>query len=195
MRNNKYDSFVDLLYDLEMSPAFTSQTITILIRMGYFQEFGSTGKLLRVYQEFREGESKFSKTHVKATQEKRLDALRQIEKGLPECAVSMEEQMAFEVEHYGTPLSVYPERKGCFAVLEVDDKYSPKIKLYNVAKGTVGIMKVRKPVYKKAPLQEGDVIDLLSWQQKPAYQYKDGKATVKPGVFDLWIQEYKILPE
>lgn len=194
MRNNPYDSFVNLLYDMEMNPAFNSQSISILIQMGYFQEFGSAGKLLALYKEFREGDSRFSKSHVKATQEKRLDALRQIEKELPESTIPMPQQMAFEIEHFGTPLSTYPEHKGCFAVLEVDDKYSPKIRLYNVAKGTVGLMKVKKPLFKKDPFKEGDVIDLLGWQQKPAYQYKDGKSSIKPGVFDLWIQEYKILP-
>lgn len=193
MRNNQYDCFTDLLYELEINPVFTSQSISILIQMGYFQEFGSAGKLLNLYKEFREGESRFSKSHVKATQEKRLDALRQIEKKLPECDIPMPQQIAFEVEHFGTPMSVFPESKGCFAVLEVDDKYSPKVRLYNVAKGTVGLMKVRKPVYNKAPMKEGDVIDLLAWQQKPAFQFKDGKPQVKPGVFDFWIQEYKIL--
>lgn len=194
MRGNVYDYFVDLLYDMEMNPAFNSQTIGILIQMGYFREFGSAGKLLRLYDEFRDGTSRFSKNHVKATQEKRLDALRQIEKNLPEEEIPMARQLAFEVEHMGTPLSTYPDRNGCFAALEVDDKYSPKLRLYNVSKGTIGIMKVRKPLFKKTPIKPGDVIDLLGWSKKPAYQYRDGKSSVKPGVYDLWIDEYKILP-
>jgi len=75
----------------------------------------------------------------------------------------------------------------------VDDKYSPKIKLYNVSSGTVGIMKVRKPTYKKTPLIPGNVINLVSWEKKPAYQFKDGKPQARPGVQDLWMKEYKIL--
>ncbi len=78
-------------------------------------------------------------------------------------------------------------------MLDVDDKYSPKIKLYNVAKGTVGLMKVRKPDYASAPMKVGNVIDLLRWEQKPAYQYVDGRRSIKPGIYDLWIREYKIL--
>ena len=104
-----------------------------------------------------------------------------------------DEQMAFEVEYYGTPLTVYPDHSGYFAILEVDDRYSPKVKMYNIAKGTVGIMKVRKPMYKLNPMAEGDVIRLIGWKRKPAYQYVDGKSTVKEGVYDLWIQDYEII--
>lgn len=192
MRNNNYDCAVDLFYDMENNPAFTSQTIAILIQMGYFAEFGSAGKLLKLYAEFRDGENRFSKTHVKATQEKRLDALRFTEATMDEEEIPLEQQMAFEVEHYGVPLSVFPEEVGAFTVLEVDDKYSPKIKLYNIAKGTVGLMKVRKPLYNSNPVKPGDVIDLILWERKPAYQYVDGKRTPKVGVYDLWINAYKI---
>ena len=193
MRDRPYDFAVDLFYDLEMNPAFDKTNTTTLIQMGYFEEFGSVGKLLRLYQEFREGESRFSKNHVKATQKKRLDALRALEKTLPESTPSIQEQMAFETEYYGTPLSVYPECSGLFAVLEVDDKYSPKVKLYNVAKGTVGLMKIRKPTYKLWPVRTGDVVRLKDWRRKPAYQYLDGKPKAKPGVYDLWMLDYEIV--
>ena len=194
MRDKQYDCAVDLFYDLEVNTSINSAVVKTLIQMGYFEEFGSAGKLLMLYDEFRNGETKFSKALIKKSQEKRLDALRQIEKKLPECTIPMTQQLAFEIEYYGTPMSVYPDEKGKFAVLEVDDKYSPKIKLYNVAKGTTGTMKVRKPLFASAPMSPGDVIDLIGWQQKPAYQYVDGKRQIKPGVKDLWIEEYKVLP-
>lgn len=101
--------------------------------------------------------------------------------------------MAFETEYYGTPLTVYPNQVGYFAVLEVDDKYSPKVKLYNVAKGTVGVMKMRKPLYQNKLIAPGDVIRLISWNRKPAYQYVDGQRKIKDGVYDLWISDYEIM--
>lgn len=194
MRDRHYDTFVDLLYDMEMQSPFDTRKVEILIRMGYFEEFGSAGKLLNIYSAFYRGEGKFSKAHIKATQEKRLHALRQYERELPEEEIPVPRQMAFEIEHYGVPLSTFPECKGQFAVLEVDDRYSPKIRLYNVASGTVGLMKVRKPAYKKQPLAPGQVVALRKWEQKPAYQFRDGKPVPKPGVMDLWMQEYAVLP-
>lgn len=45
MRDTSYACFTDLLHDMEMHPAFDSQTIEILIRLDYFREFGMIGKL------------------------------------------------------------------------------------------------------------------------------------------------------
>ena len=79
MRKNQYATAIDLFYDLEVNTTINSAVVKTLIQMGYFEEFGSAGKLLKLYDEFRNGDSKFSKSHIKATQEKRLDTLRFIE--------------------------------------------------------------------------------------------------------------------
>ena len=193
MRHNQYDCAVDLFYDLEVNTSINSAVVKTLIMMGYFAEFGSRGKLLSLYDEFRNGPSKFSKTLIPASQQKRLDALRGIEKNMDESELPMNEIMAFETEYYGAPLTVYPDEVGKFVVLEVDEKYSPKVKLYNVAKGTTGLMKIKKSYYAEKPLEEGVVIDLLAWKRRPAYQYTNGERKIKPGVYDLWMDDYTIV--
>lgn len=45
MKDNLYVCFTDLLYDMEIHPAFDSQVIEILIQLDYFREFGMKGKL------------------------------------------------------------------------------------------------------------------------------------------------------
>jgi len=142
IRDNPYTNFVDVLYDMEVNPAFDATSIDILIRMGYFQEFGSAGKLLKVFHEFRSGSSRFSKTHIAQTQQKRLAILRQLADELSDEEIPVVEQVRFEIGHYGTVLSVFPDHRGQFAVLDVDDRYSPKLRLYNLSTGTVGVMKV-----------------------------------------------------
>ena len=145
MRNNQYDYFTDLLYEMTMNPAFDSRAIDILIRLDYFREFGTPGKLLNVYKQFQEGESRFSKTHVKPTQERRLAALRAMEATVPEEELPLAECLRFEVEHMGTPLTIRESERSVYVVLEVDDRYSPKLRLYSVATGNVGVMKIKKP--------------------------------------------------
>lgn len=144
MRNNKYACFTDLLYDMTMNPAFDSRSIDILIRLDYFREFGSPGKLLGIYREFQEGASRFSKTHVLPTQEKRLASLRAMEQEVPEKECPLVELLQFEVEHMGTPLTIRESERSVYVVLEVDDRFSPKLRLYSVATGNVGVMKVKK---------------------------------------------------
>lgn len=144
MRHNQYVCFTDLLYDMTMNPAFDSRAIDILIRLDYFREFGTPGKLLNVYKQFLEGESRFSKTHVKPTQERRLSVLRQLEQNCPEEELPLADCLRFEAEHIGTPLTVRESERAVYVVLEVDDRYSPKLRLYSVATGNVGVMKVKK---------------------------------------------------
>ena len=194
MRNNQYDSAIDLFYDLEMNTSINSAVVKTLIQMGYFEEFGSDGKLLTLYDEFRKGDNRFSKTLIKKSQEKRLDSLRFIESVTPESDIPMADKYAFEVEYLGTPLSLYPSAKVYYVATDVDDKYSPKIKFFNAARGTTGIMKVRKPYFQSKPIEVGNVVKLNSWERKPAYQYVDGQRKVRPGVFDIWMKEYEIIP-
>jgi len=151
MRNNQYACFTDLMYDMTMSPAFDSRAIGILIRLDYFREFGTPGKLLNVYKQFQEGDSRFSKTHVKPTQERRLAILRQLEQNSPEEEFPLIDCLRFEVEHMGTPLTVRESERAVYVVLEVDDRYSPKLRLYSVTTGNVGIMKVKKSEFQEQP--------------------------------------------
>lgn len=192
MRNDHYESFVDLLVELDANRAFNSRTIGILIRMGYFEEFGSTGKLLAIFQKFNEGDIRWSKNYVDATKVKRLALLKEFEKNCPDGEVRPEEQMVFECTYYGAPLSVFPEEKKRYVVLEVNTTYSPKLKLYSVSTGRTGTVKVHKAQFKANPLLVGDVITVSKHKESPAYSYDGGERKVRPGVKDIWMMEYTI---
>lgn len=186
-----YPCFTDLLYDMEMHPAVDSQVVEILIRLGYFQEFGSSGKLLKLFREFREGEFKFSKAHVPATQEKRLSILRKLESEMSESELPIHEQIRFEIAMCGAPFTTAPNLRSEYAVLEVDDRYSPKIRLYNIATGRTGVMKLKKAVFNAQPLESGSILRLLAWERKPSYRYVDGKAKPDREHMELWITRYE----
>lgn len=151
MRNETYACFTDLLYEMTMNPAFDSRAIEILIRLDYFREFGTPGKLLGVFRQFQAGEFRFSKTYVAATQEKRLAALRVQEQNMPEEKLPLAECLRFEAEHMGTPLTVRESERAVYVVLEVDDRYTPKLRMYSVATGNVGIMKLKKASFQAQP--------------------------------------------
>lgn len=191
MKDNQYVHFTDLLVDMTMRPAFNTRSIEILIRMGYFEEFGTSGRLLAVMKAFNEGPICYKKTYCDATKKKRLAELYKLEDSLGDVTIPMGEQISFEIEHFGTPVSTYPDARMTMAVLDIDDKYSPKIQLYNVAKGTVGMMKMKKDAFKKNPLAVGDVLTLKDYDKKPARKFSGGKSVINPGVFDLWILKFE----
>lgn len=193
MSDNVYFSFVDVLYDMTMDPAFNTRQIKALIKMGYFDEFGHNGKLLKLFYEFTEGKNKFTKTLVPASQEKRINALYDIEDSLEDTALPMAEQLSFEYNHYGAPMTIDPSTKGIYVAIDVDDKYSPKITLYSVATGRTGVMRTKKKLYLENQIQKGDIIKLTKWTKKPQYKINDGKPEAIPGTSDIWMDGYSII--
>lgn len=151
MREKRYPCFTDVLYDMEMDPVIDATAMEILIRMGYFDIFGGSGKLLNLFKAFREGALRFSKTHVDATQQKRLAALRVFEASLPDAHLPLLDQFRFELEHYGLPLTTFPNAHACYGVIQIDERHSPKVRLYNLETGRTGVMKIRKPTFQADP--------------------------------------------
>lgn len=192
MRNDRFDSFVDLLCVLDEKKQFNSKSITILIMMGYFEEFGSTGKLLKVFSEFSDGKNKITKQLKDATREKRLVLLREYEAQCPEEDLSIDEQMFFEARHYGSPISVFEEARGRYVVLELETKYSPKVKCYSIGTGSTGTFKILKKDFSEMPFDEGDIITIVKSNRKQAVTYVDGKRVPKKGVYEYWASRYSV---
>ena len=176
---------------MEMHPAFDSQVVEILIRLGYFKEFGSSGKLLRLFKEFREGEFKFSKSHIASTQEKRLSILRRIESEMAEEDLPLSDQLAFEVAMCGAPFTTDSSLRNEYVVVEIDNRYSPKIRLYSISTGRIGLMKLKKSLFNSQPIEVGTVLRLISWERRPSYRYADGKSRPDYEHMDLWITAYE----
>ena len=193
MRDNLYFNFVEVLQDLLWDPAFNARQIKALITMGYFSEFGGAKKLLKIFEQFEKGKDRITKSLKDATTLKRINALIALEESLPDEELPLPELLSFEAVHYGAPMTVDKMARSTYVVMEVDDKFSPKIKLYSAATGRVGVMKIKKPIFSKAPLRKGDVIDLLNWVKRPAYRYVDGKSKAIPGVDESWIVAYDVL--
>lgn len=187
-----YLTFTDLLRDMFFYPGALNQTVVrVLIMSDYFSEFGQAGKLMYVYTEFYSGKNKITKSLKPASVEKRTEWLRTYEENLPDEPLSMHDAVAFDVAYYGTPFHIYPEAKGLYAVMAIDEKYSPKVMLFNLASGTSRQVKFKKPFYNKHKVAPGSIIRPITWKEEPAYQYVGGKSRIKPGVFDLWIHTYE----
>lgn len=193
LHDKEYRFFVDLLRDMtDTSGALNATVIKTLIMADYFSSFGTSGKLLSIYEQFTDGKNRYTKTLAPATVEKRMIALRTFERDAPEEEIHLLDLIPFEVEKFGTPIHRC-EEKDLYAVLDVDTKYSPKVRLCSLCTGNVGIMKVLKATYHRRPFVTGNVIRITAWQKKPAYEYMDGKPKPKQGVTELWLSDYTIL--
>ena len=66
LRNNKYSTFVDLLFDLKTKTSLNSRQRDILIRIDFFKEFGDINKLIKICELFDEMYGKQSISQTKA---------------------------------------------------------------------------------------------------------------------------------
>lgn len=205
----KYSTFVELLRDMTMYPgALNISVVMKLIKLDYFREFGNINQLLRLYDEFYNGDHCFKPTLVAASQQKRMDYLIAIETGDTSAAdgflagmvdpatdtmsrISREirditttplDVVRYECELLGSPMTILPDAIGDYAVLEVDTKYSPKVRMMSLKTGKVGMLKVLKKTFEKTPLSVGELIHLDAWKQKEAWG--------KPGVMENWMEAY-----
>lgn len=189
-RNGFYPYFVDLLYDLRDDSRLNATKITTLIKANYFSEFGKNGKLLKLFDMFYEGKLAVKKTLIDKTQEQRLNALRDIEDELEDTELPIDEQIQFEIAHYGTPISVYPNQRMRYAITEVNDKYTPWVRAYSLATGKVGKLKIKKKLFNSSPLSVGSIMSIVKYHKDNAARFVDGKRVIIPNVFDIWIDSY-----
>ncbi|WP_445671519.1 DNA polymerase III subunit alpha [Paenibacillus sp. FSL R7-0302] len=147
----KYSRFIELLIDIKEHTIINSKQLDILIRLGYFSEFGSVPRLLTICKEFTDGKIKYSKTHKDKTKVKRIEALSAYEDTFNNDSLkkfSPMEIILFEREIYGFIHSVFPLVDGhVVGVLEIDMKYTPKVKTIIFRSGEILEFKVRKDKY------------------------------------------------
>jgi DNA polymerase III alpha subunit len=188
---NSYSTFTDVLRDMQMNTCLDTRQIGILIELNYFEQFGKSGKLMKVYNEFFEGEKKLTKT-VKSY-EARLENCRNFEKSLNDADLPIQQRLISELNNVGLCLSAdNSSPSDLYFVRAVDAKYGVKCTLYSVKRGTTGIVRFRKNDFAKHSFKEGDCIILEKFNKSPKYSYRGGERVELPGV-DFWAQQYKVI--
>ena len=188
----KLDCFTNVLRALQMHTCLDTRQIEIFIELNYFEQFGKSGKLMKVYNEFFEGKNKLTKT-VKSY-ESRLNSCREYEKSLPDEELNIGQRLSSEFYNVGLCLSSDRTKpNNLYFVQEVDTKYGVKCKLYSVQRGTTGIVRVRKNDYNKYSFNEGDCLMLIKFNTSPRYTYKGGSRTELPGEKDIWAAQYEVI--
>lgn len=191
---NAFLSFPDVLRTLQMDTCLNTRQIGVLTSVGYFNKFGGNKTLLELEQEYFEGKNKLTKTLVPKTVEKRLAINRDLASAATQEPLPIAEQLALENEYVGLCLTEdrsAPHNQ--FFVLDVDDKFGVKVKLYSVQRGTMGAMRLRKNDYENMPFKPGDCIFVQTGENRPRYSYVNG--TRKPtGERDYWITDYTCQP-
>ena len=187
-----YETFTDVLRTLQMDSCLDTRQIKILIELNYFEQFGKSGKLMKVFDEFFEGKNKLTKT-IKSY-ESRMELCREFEKSLPDEELDIGQRLASELANVGLCLSFdKTQPDNLYFVRAIDAKYGVKATLYSVQRGSSGIIRFKKDDFAKHSFSEGDCISLLQYNRSPRYTYKGGAKAVVPGEYDIWAKSYKVI--
>ena len=203
---NNYQSFVDFLVDNQKNKMAKKNEIKSLIHIGYFNKFGSTKKLDDINEKFIElyGRKNLKKEKCKligidprlaasfsgketATQYTGVDIvglLNKLESSLPNEEYDAIKLAIEEISVLGYTYVVDPSVDWRYAiVLNVDDRYTPKVDLYCINNGNTTTFKVRKTIghdydikttWKDLPLEASDIVYIKSCKKQRRMIKKDG---------------------
>jgi len=206
-REQHFDSFLDLL---EVFPGNSRQR-EILIKLGYFEEFGGTLKLLKLcdlydlyhgkkllkkdklnlpvdlVEKYAVSETakqyKFDETSMSAM-------LREFAAMIPDGEIPLRTRLESEAEYLGYISYTNPKFQNTGFVLNVDTKYSPKISVYHLDTGVTTVYKLNKAAYQKNPFDKGHIIKFYSEERQKSRKVDD--EWVKLQETEPWIASYII---
>lgn len=218
LRNNTYDSFIDLLYDIDENKFADTRQIKILIKLDYFREFGDRNQLLEIYGLFDRLHSRKTlriediekcgipignvACYAKRITAKQLSDLdmRSILKELSDHVIWHEandlEIASYEYDCLGYVNQTCDPVKSEAVVLGVDTKYSPKIQIYSLKTGLISTLKISKKYFETNELHCGDLIKNLSGVKKIKTR-KDPISNKwvedENGDKEYWLKKYSIV--
>ena len=207
MKDEQFDSFLDFL---DVFPG-NSRMLSILIKLGYFSEFGQTLKLLKLcdLHDLYAGKKIIKKdkcnlpldlvqkyaTSETAKQyrfetESMSKLLREFAKFIPESEIPLRTRLEAEIEYMGYISYINPKFQNIGFVLDLNTKYSPKVSIYHLDTGATITYKLSKASYQKNPFDKGQAIRFYS-EQRNKSKLIDG-SWVKTAEKELWINSYII---
>lgn len=214
-RNRQYESFVELLRDINAETSLDSRQLKILINLDFFSEFGDANYLLRlseIYDSFSDKQLRKEKleaigipldvvrplcareTDKMFTQFDKTAVVKEIGKHLSYQKRTLRQELEAQAEYLGYLTTSGEEYRGVGMVLEVDTKYSPKLKIYSLRQGEVINCKIDKKTFNKLKLKERDIIKIQGQTWKPKVKKNDdGEWVPVPDTKELWITKYMII--
>ncbi|SCY31200.1 PHP domain-containing protein [Ruminococcus sp. YE282] len=213
LRSNQYSSFLDLLFDIKEKTSTNARKLKILIELDFFSEFGDVNYLLEQYAFFDKfyGKKQFKKDILnefgvsletiskysekespKMFSEVDFHAYAQVV--APEIRYTprkLSEQIKAQTDYLGYITIIDNRYTGMAAVVSIDTKYSPKVKMYSLKNGTTLDCKIDKRTFNQNPISAGDIVTIYGTKKKPkARKNAEGKWENVPGTSELWITKY-----
>ncbi len=193
LRYVKYNSFLELLDDIDSYCSIASNQLEILIKLDFFSEFGNPKYLLNILSikdkfstakvisksKYPELENELNKYSGKITEKQ----FRDIDNfGLINCMIlkidktdrfTIKELSEFQMNYLGYVALQFDIDKRYHIVKSIDAKYTPKVEVQSLSNGESFIGKINKKIFDKS-LKIGDVIFVQRRTEEFAWKKTEG---------------------
>lgn len=206
MRNEEFNTFIDFL---KVNPCDSRQT-ELLIKLGFFSEFGKSQKLLdmrKIYDTYY-GKKQILKDKTDLPEEIILKYATATDKmykftdinglinelcdSIEDKAIPVTDLLKAQKEYLGYLDYVNPKAVGYAYVTEINAKYSPKVTLYRLDTGENEVFKLSKQDFSRNPFNKNVILYSLITTKKNKMRMIDGKWVKSLEEFDEWITSYKV---
>lgn len=209
LKDNQYNSFVELLIDIKEKTSCNSRQLDILCKLDFFSEFAKRQKLLETIEIFNQvyNKKQFKKDKLNIKEDimrqfaqKETDKMfsdvdtlalcRFLESNISNMDMEIEDIIKAELEYLGSPVFRSDELEdGTLICINVNTKYTPKIRFYNPKTGNSEEVKISKKIWNNNPLSIGDIIIVFDMYEKEGKTKVDGK-WMPNGKYEWWINKY-----
>ena len=187
--------FVDLLL-LAEDNSLLSTKFEQLIKLNYFSEFGESKKLYNFYLEFTKGKNRYNHKLTDKTKAKRITELKLIFAFLKDEEYTIQDQVKNELEIIGGIQSCFAIDKRYVCVLELNNKYSPKVIVQILHNGNRQDLKISKKIYNDHPVSPGDILYCKSFKKKNnVRKNENGEWEEIPDLYSWWLEVYHKVKE
>lgn len=170
IKDKKFGSFTELLIELVHNTSLDKTKINILIKLGYFSDFGKNKKLYTVYEQFQK---RYKKTHVEKTRMARKLEMIEFENSLKDETFGIKEQLKNEIEVLGYPITKLEKApEDAYMVTEIDDKYSTRtVTLYRIQTGEFITCKIYKDDFQICPFALASIMRVPAFNESKFGNY------------------------
>lgn len=215
LKDKTYPTFFDLLIGCKENSIGIAD-LTILIKLDYFSEFGSIGKLLKFVEIYNELYGKktlkkdktysvkllYLKDFCSKETEKQYSGfdsvacLKSLYNKLENIDIPIKDKINYQLQYYGYITITdqnYPTEY--WVVSDITDKSKNKfVEVYQIATGKKAKAKVRSSVFTSKPFKIGDILQILSFSKegKWSLNQETQKWEKSTTVFEDILSNYKI---
>ena len=211
LSQNQYNDFTAFLIDANANPNIDKTQLELLITLGWFNQFGGSGKLSRIYKLFENiyGRKQFAKDKCPVPHDIISQFCKETEKQYREVDCnSLLSYMCERVDNFELPLEyclktqqevcgyisyIDVSRPNTAVIMDLNTKYSTfKAQLYRVNIGDTITVKLKRKSYEQMPISVGQVINYRT-ETKPGWcKDENDQWKIDYSKQDVWLTSYTI---